>query len=49
MLKKWLFATNKTKENKHSKKVKQSNENKHNKRMINSAETKIYLFRAFRW
>ena len=37
--KKWLFASNKTKESKHSKKVKQNNEKKHNNKMINSTET----------
>ena len=46
--KKWLLATNKPKETKHSKKVYQTNEKKHNK-MVNSKEAKIYLFRAFRW
>ena len=44
-----LFATNKTKETKPSKKVKQNNEKKHNKKKINSTETKIYLFRTFWW
>ena len=44
-----LFATNKTKELKHSKKVKQSNEKKHNNKMINSTETKFCLFGTFHW
>ena len=43
------FATNKTKEDKHSKKVKRNNEKIHNNNMINSTETRIYLFRTFRW
>ena len=42
------FATNKTKESKHSKKVKRNNEKIHDNKMINTTETKIYLFRTFR-
>ena len=44
-----LFATNKSEENKYSKKKKQSNEKNHNNKIINSTETEIYLFRACRW
>ena len=47
--KQWVFAANKTTENKHSKKVKGSNEKKQNSKIINSFETKIYLFRLFKW
>ena len=43
------FSTNKTKENKQSKKIKRSNEKIHNNKMINSTETKIYLPKMFRW
>ena len=42
------FATNKSKENNYSKKVKRNNEKIYNSKMINSIETKINLFRTFR-